>query len=297
MLLTQYQYFIPRPLLIIGFLFSLTFATTSCGNDEDDDSGYPGVEGNGNLVEQNRNVSAFNAVSSEGELNVILKQGGSRNVKVKIDGNLQQYVKTEVKNNTLVIDNTKNIKDAVDKTVVVTNNNLNRVILKGSGDIDTENRFNSTNLSILLEGSGDMMNFKWKADSTVNITSKGSGLFRIIEGDARNLNAEIQGSGDVVVSDFELKKTTVNASGSGDIKLSFRTEKLDLELSGSGEVRGIGFIVEDATVLSGGSGDINLIVDESLSVVLKGSGNFRYKGDPEILKKVIEGSGEIIKVD
>ena len=61
------------------------------------------IRGNGDVVQQQRNVSEFSGVSVKSGIDLFIKQGGSSSVEIKADENLQQYIITEVRDDILYI--------------------------------------------------------------------------------------------------------------------------------------------------------------------------------------------------
>ncbi len=91
-----------------------------------------------------------------------------------------------------------------------------------------------------------------------------------------------------------VNKLDVTSEGSGDINLAGYARECNITLLASGNVYASN--VESATcvIVSEGSGDITIHVTVSLSVVIKGSGNVYYSGNPPIIEKTTPGSGELI---
>jgi hypothetical protein len=68
------------------------------------------IRGSGNVVTEDRPVSDFNRVSLIGVGDVIITQGEEESLTVGADDNLMQYIKTEVKNGTLILGFTDEVK-------------------------------------------------------------------------------------------------------------------------------------------------------------------------------------------
>jgi len=107
------------------------------------------VRGNGVIEEQTRALSGFNAISSSGSVDVFVKQGNTYSVVVRADGNLLNYIKTEVRNNTLIISITKNIWYAKTLEVYITMKTLQKVVMSGSGDFYCKSPFSVQNLQLI----------------------------------------------------------------------------------------------------------------------------------------------------
>lgn len=104
---------------------------------------------------------------------------------------------------------------------------------------------------------------------------------------------EIRGSGDVTLDDVTKESITLVINGSGDITASGTATDLEATINGSGDIRADKLEVENAEAVINGSGDIHIHVTKLLSAEVRGSGDIRYSGTPEIKRSVIRGSGSI----
>jgi len=106
------------------------------------------------------------------------------------------------------------------------------------------------------------------------------------------LELHITGSGDM---DLYTESDELNTiiSGSGDIRLSGKTDKLKMVITGSGNFHGKDLQTGEADLTISGSGSSRLSVSEFLQVLITGSGNVYYTGNPEVDLHV-SGSGGVI---
>ncbi len=116
-----------------------------------------------------------------------------------------------------------------------------------------------------------------------------------ISGD--EIEIELDGSGDIKLSNLKFEELELDLDGSGDINISGEIEEANVELNGSGNIYMFNCTVKDASVKLDGSGNISVHVNESLKAEINGSGNILYKGNPRELNSQINGSGEIKKVN
>jgi hypothetical protein len=250
------------------------------------------VRGNGVVEEQTRAVSGFSSISSTGSVDVFVKQGDAFSVVVRADGNLLNYIKTDVRNNTLVISVTKNIWRAKTMEVHITMKSLQKVVLSGSGDFYCKSPFSVQNLQFSLSGSGDakaVLNAK-----NVQVRLSGSGDVDV-SGIRGNLSVGISGSGDVEASGLQLETCSLKVTGSGDVELNGRTAQLTAIFLGSGDLEAGGLAAVSVNVKNTGSGDMTIHAIDKLEAALAGSGDLRYTGNPAILKVNASGSGEVYK--
>jgi len=248
------------------------------------------VRGNGVIEEQTRALSGFNAISSTGSVDVFVKQGNSYSVVVRADGNLLNYIKTEVRNNTLVISVTKNIWHVKTMEIHITMKTLQKVELSGSGDFYSKSPFSVQNLQFVLSGSGDA---KAALEAkNVHIKVRGSGDVEV-SGIRGKLGIDVNGSGDVEAYGLQLESCSLNVLGSGDVKLKGRTAQLTARVLGSGDLEAGGLAAVSVSVSNTGSGDMTIHAIDKLEATLAGSGDLGYTGNPAILKVTASGSGEV----
>lgn len=216
-----------------------------------------GVRGNGQIINETRNVSAnFDEFESAGAFEIIINDA-AQDGKIKLEGesNILDKIEVEVQGNRLVIQHKKGYNFFTNsRPVKISFNarNLKSLGLSGSGSITANGVQKVDNFSVALSGSGDI-------DAKVS---------------AQNVKAAI--------------------SGSGDINLEGKAQKFNVGISGSGNVNAYELKTQDAVISVSGSGDTKLTVNESLTASIAGSGDIHYKGKPNKIKASSGGSGDVI---
>lgn len=211
------------------------------------------IKGNGISKVETRKTTSYDKITLMGSAEVDLVSGKEGNLSISGDENLLEYIETNVVNNELIIKlkdkHNYNTKNPLKVTVPV--QDISAITLKGSGDINSKTTLNDKNISILLNGSGDislLLN-----SENVQADLLGSGDIEL-KGKTTNLNATVKGSGDLKasnlkseVSDLKLtgsgdidanatKQVTASILGSGDIKISGNPQKVKKEIKGSGDI-------------------------------------------------------------
>ncbi|MEM8845555.1 MAG: head GIN domain-containing protein [Bacteroidota bacterium] len=214
------------------------------------------IKGNGNVVTLERSVGDYDAIALAGWFDLELISGSEGEITLKGESNLLDYIKTEVKDDRLVIKTQKgvNLKPSSWKSgivIVVPVESVNEVTLSGSGDI-----IGRTTL---------------KSDS---------------------FNTRISGSGDIVL-DIEANSVEASMSGSGDMKLNGKASDLEVQVSGSGDINAYGLEADNVKVQVSGSADVEVTANESISARVSGSGDISYKGNPKKIETKSSGSGDI----
>ncbi len=208
--------------------------------------------------------------------------------------------------------------------------------IKGSGDIITVDRDVSTFDSVILKGSPDVfidvgprLTVAVNADDNIidliKTESRNGTLVIKIKKSIRTKKtpriditvphlkeANINGSGDIFISNFDAETMTLNVNGSGDIKAEGNSKTLEAAVNGSGDIackgssnnvyadiNGSGdikfkqFIAENARAVVNGSGDIIIHANNSFEGRVNGSGDINCYGNPEFRNSKIKGSGDI----
>ena len=137
-----------------------------------------GVVGSGNVIEELRDVGAFDAIRVDGSVDVFLAQGEAAPVRVVAEDNLLPIVETTVKGTTLTIKTTGSYSTKVGIDIYVTLPTLRSISTSGSSDVYGEGTFEADSLTIKTSGSSDaQVNAKIldaRATGSSNIRYRGS---------------------------------------------------------------------------------------------------------------------------
>jgi hypothetical protein len=193
-------------------------------------------------------------------------------------------------------------------------------VVLGTGDIVSEQRrINGTFSEILVKGSMDLFvqqgdSIKVVAKDFSNVlpylTTRVSGNRLVIDYEdawiresrgevtvtlPKLTGIEISGSSEVgTIGAFKCDDLLVNVSGSGNINLVGTAKRLNLRVSGSGDFRAFEMPTDTARITISGSGKGQLTVNKLLDVVISGSGDVIFKGNPNVTSQ-ISGSGRVRK--
>ncbi len=122
----------------------------------------------------------------------------------------------------------------------------------------------------------------------------------IVEGEqpfhSEELNLVIGGSGDMRMT-VAAQKIITSIYGSGDVFLGGSTKLHDIKIFGSGNVNALDLITSRTEITLAGSGNCHVYVRDVLDIVLIGSGNIYFKGNPGVINSHISGSGNLIKLE
>ena len=202
--------------------------------------------GSGNVVKEARDVSGFNQISVDGNINLILKQGDVESVEVEAEDNIISNIKTQVTGNKLEIkqEGTSMIWPSKPINVYVTVKDINSIEISGSSNVKSS-AIDTDNLDLSISGSG--------AAEIENLTAK-------------NLKAKI--------------------SGAGKIELSGTIQKQDITIEGSGDYKARYLKSEDTVITINGSGNTEVNTSKNLEINITGSGKVSYLGNPKIKQNI-----------
>ncbi|SHN15921.1 head GIN domain-containing protein [Flavobacterium xinjiangense] len=210
------------------------------------------IKGNGKVTSVNKSTDPYNAIAIEGFFDVELVSGKVGNITIKGEENLLPYIKVEVVGQVLKISRKKYkyIFNGQKIILVVPIESINQVSLTGSGHVITKNSIKSKSFSGKLIGSGDM-NLEIESND-VSLNLSGSGNIRLT-GTTEKLNSNLYGSGDIQAANLKAKNVKANVSGSGDTSV-YCSESIYARVSGSGNVEYRGNPKQEDTRVNGSGG-------------------------------------------
>lgn len=206
----------------------LVVTLTSCQFDF-----QPSINGNGNVVTEERTTSSFDKVKGSAGIDVYLTEGTENKIVVEADENLLELIETAIVNGKLTIRTTKNIGRSKAKKVHVTYVNLVSIEASSGADVIGNSVIKSKNLT-LDSSSG--------ADLEVEIFSKelyaetSSGADITVSGKASTLNARASSGSDLDAKKLEVINCNAKASSGADITINVK-ESLDAKASSGGDIR------------------------------------------------------------
>ena len=213
------------------------------------------VSGNGKVVKQDREVSAFTAIDASGVFNVYLSQGEKESLVIEADENLMPLIETRVEGNTLHIDQKEhiNIKYAKKKSIYVTFKEINRL----------------------------------KINSVCNIST--SQMLHLKE-----LNLDHSGVGNVQL-DFQCKKLLAEIQSVGQLTLKGKADFAELKNSSVGNVNATDFIVDTLHLDNSSVGNVEVRAEKEVYVHSSGIGNVTIEGNAAVKELSSSGIGKVSK--
>lgn len=172
----------------------------------------PGIDGNGNVTTEKRNVEGnFSKVDVSRGLNVTLEQSDTYFVEVEADQNLQEHITTKVENGTLFITSDENIDEATAKNIRVKIPLLTALTTTSGASVSTKSTFSGTDIDVKAS-SGSEADLSLEFDSIRCETSSGSSL--TVKGKALKLTTD-SSSGSEIDAQGLLVNDVVSEASSG----------------------------------------------------------------------------------
>ena len=191
-----------------------------------------GKSGNGNVVEETRNISGdFTEISASEGLNVLVTQGEGFNIRVEADENIIDLIGTDISEGRLKVHALKNIGRGT-KNVYVTLPKIESLSSSSGADLVVQNVIKADNLE-LKATSGSDLRVELQAIEVTAHTSSGADLK--ISGTADTLNAHASSGSDLEAQDLEVKVCFAEASSGSDIAVRV-SESLKAEANSGGDI-------------------------------------------------------------
>jgi Putative auto-transporter adhesin, head GIN domain len=213
------------------------------------------VNGDGNIVMQNRQAGDFAGVDAGGAVQVELTQDAAYSIKVEADSNLQEYIEISVENGILYIRqrNNTSMNPSRDVKVYISAPLFNKLFASGASSIVTKNRI-SSNDKIKLDASG-----------------------------ASKIDADIKAP-----------EVDADLSGASEVAVKGETKTVFVGCSGSSEVKAFDLLAETADVDLSGASHAEVYASVKLDAQASGASSIRYKGNAAVTSDV-SGAGSIEK--
>lgn len=222
------------------------------------------IEGNGEVITENRTLEPFHSIVVDGSMDVRLAQAGEQSLKLQAEANLLPIITTTIQNGVLTISSKESYCTTKGVTVFATMPEVRSVAIEGSGDVAAE--------AVIVAGT------------TPSTGAAASG----------KLTFSIDGSGSISVP-VQSDELTASIGGSGDVFLKGNSRAFSGEINGSGNIMAAELQTQQCTIAINGSGDASVSAANELRVTINGSGDVVYAGNPPILRTTINGSGDVRK--
>lgn len=212
----------------------------------------PSVRGNGNVTEEIRHLEEFDEIEVSLGMNVYITHGSPASVKVVADNNLHEVIETDVDGDVLKVYVSANIREAREKKVMVTVEDLTRVNVTSGGNVYSTNPIEAENIE-LKATLGSNMTMELDAKNLQAACSTGSNIN--LSGVAGESELEGSSGANLKAEALKSERCRMRASGGGNVYASV-VQELEAKASSGGNIVYYG---EPATadISSSGGGNIN----------------------------------------
>lgn len=182
----------------IASLFSWGKATSEVFNVS---VNFGGEKGSGTIGVENRAIGGFNKIDVGGVFHVEIIAQSEFGVEVEADDNLLQYVKTEVRGDTLEISMDKRVKTHNPLRIKISAPDINSLEVSGASKVDLSN---VKNRELIIDSSGA---------SKINVS-----------GDTGNLIVDVSGASQIDAEALSALTANVDASGASRVNVNVANE-------------------------------------------------------------------------
>ena len=223
--------------------------------------GISTVNGSGNIITEEIDVSGFNKVLVTGVGKLIVTQSDQESLTITTDDNLMQYIETNLSDGVLELGFTDDVS-----------------FEKGGGRkiLDPSNSF-IFNLSVI-----DLTSINLSGAASVDLQELGGEQFEIV----------LSGAGDIKIDSLTVETLVATISGAGNIEATGKVESQIVVLSGLGKYFAPFLESQQATLTINGAGGAEIWANEKLDVTINGAGNVDYFGNPSLTQEIY-GLGSI----
>jgi hypothetical protein len=223
-------------LLILGLLL-----LTACGLNY--------VQGSGNVVTEERDVSGFDSVNMSGFGEVLITQSNTESLTIETDDNLMQYIESGVRGNTLYLEFQDNI----------------------------------------IPDPSDKITFRLNVIDLEALDLSGAGSFVIESLQTPSLEITFDGAGKIDLDSLMADRVSTRVSGAGDVSLTGEVGAQEIHIEGLGKYSASDLKSSQATVEIEGAGSVVIWVLDQLDLTIQGAGNVDYYGNPTVTQNVEGG--------
>ncbi|MEM9992255.1 MAG: head GIN domain-containing protein [Bacteroidota bacterium] len=191
-----------------------------------------GTKGNGNVVEQKRELRDFDSVTASSGLDVYITQGNKVSVVVEADENLQNQIETVVEGNNLKLYVKGSIGRAKAMKVHVQMPEIVAIHASSGSDVYGENKWSGDELEIKTSGGSDVkldLNF----EHIDCITSGGSDAE--LSGKASTVQLVSSGGSDIEADELVVERCAFSSSGGSDVHIYVK-EHIEGSASGASDI-------------------------------------------------------------
>lgn len=202
----------------------LVLLLNSCGN-------FNGISGDGNVVTTKRAITeSFTSIEAKTGLDVVIEQGNSELISVEADENLQDHIKTEIKNGVLTVYCDASIMKSSAQKVYVRAKDISSIKSSSGASVTTANEIVSPQLQ-LDSSSGSEMDISVSSNELSCESSSGSEI--TVTGKANLVTTDSSSGSEIDLSKLNATSAKANSSSGSSIIVNASKEVKANASSGS----------------------------------------------------------------
>ncbi len=211
-------------------------------------------------------------------------------VRVTTDANLQEFVETEIEDDTLKIDMHGWIEPTIPIRVTIRTPSLEEIDIRGATRGEVEG-VDSPGFRAAVSGASSLTLRGEAPDSTFDVS--GSSTLEVGSWRATDLDVTVSGASTALVTALATSQGRWEVSGASDVTVAGTGKDLDFEISGSSELNAQEFRVRDALVEVSGASNLSLCALGALDVEVSGASDVVYHCDPTQIQERVTGSSSV----
>lgn len=214
------SFLLPLIILMIGL--------QSCGFDAN------AIRGDGNVISVESNLDEFTTIDASGIFKIFLLEGDNPHIRIETDENIHQYIRFEVKRNTLNLSMKSNqIYRPTRLHVYLTISTIEKLDLSGATSLEADHTLVSPNLTISISGAGDLDLDVETRDLRTTVSGAGN---ISLSGNTDTHEVKLSGAASMKCTDLITRSTIISLSGAGSADVH-ASEVLDASISGVGSIK------------------------------------------------------------
>lgn len=174
----------------------------------------PSVRGDGDVVEEVRNVGNFSGVRVTSGMNVHFVQGEETKVVVVADKNLHELIETNVSGGMLEIKALASIWSATSKKVIITTPGVREIHGTAGSNIYTDGRMLADHL-ILKASAGSNLKMELEGGTVEVSVSSGANVY--LEGKTKNLTVRTSSGANLKAEQFHAEVSDIKVSSGANV--------------------------------------------------------------------------------
>ncbi len=177
----------------------------------------PTIKGNGNVVEETREIEPFDEIKASRGINLYITQDENIKLTIRADENLIEVIETEVVGGELIVRSTKNVKNAKSFKVFVSTPKINSIKGSSGCNVYSETELVSDNFDVSAS-SGCNIHLSVQTEEIEASSSSGSNI--ILDGITSEFRGRASSGSNIKAEDLKSKNAEAKVSSGANLWIS-----------------------------------------------------------------------------